>query len=66
MCEYVKNEMGITLWVVAFGAGVSGTAQANLQACASTGKYSAASDSNALLATFRGIADEISDLRLTS
>lgn len=66
MCEYVKNEMGITLWVVAFGAGVSGTAKANLETCASSGRYSEASNSNALLSTFRGIADEISDLRLTS
>jgi Flp pilus assembly protein TadG len=66
MCEYIKNEMGIQLWVVAFGAGVSGTAQTNLQTCASPGRYSAASDSAALLTTFRGIAAEISDLRLTS
>jgi len=66
MCNYMKNDMGITLWVVAFGAGVSGTAQTNLQACASTGKYYPASNSAALITVFQGIAAEISDLRLTS
>jgi Flp pilus assembly protein TadG len=66
MCSYMKNEMGVTLWVVAFGAGVSGTAQTNLQACASPGKYYSASNSAALISTFQGIAAEISDLRLTS
>lgn len=66
MCQYIKNDMGITLWVVAFGAGVSGTAQANLQTCASSGKYYPAADSAALLNAFKSIASEISDLRLTS
>lgn len=66
MCTQMKNEMGVTLWVVAFGAGVSGTAKANLEACASTGKYYSASNSAALISTFQGIAAEISDLRLTS
>jgi hypothetical protein len=65
MCSYMKNDMGITLWVVAFGAGVSGTAQTNLQACSSPGKYYSASNSAALISTFQGIAAEISDLRLT-
>lgn len=66
VCSYMKNEMGVTLWVVAFGAGVSGTAKTNLEACASTGKYYSASNSAALISTFQGIAAEISDLRLTS
>jgi Flp pilus assembly protein TadG len=66
MCNYMKNDMGVTLWVVAFGAGVSGTAQANLQTCSSPGKYYSASNSAALISTFQSIAAEISDLRLTS
>lgn len=66
MCQYIKNDMGITLWVVAFGAGVSGTAQANLQTCASSNKYYPAGDSAALLNAFKKIASEIADLRLTN
>ena len=66
MCRHMKSDMGVTLWVVAFGAGVSGTAKTNLQNCASTGKYYAASNSSTLIATFKSIAAEISDLRLTS
>lgn len=66
MCTHMRNEMGVTLWVVAFGAGVSGTAKANLEACASPGRYYSASNSAALISTFQGIAAEISDLRLTS
>jgi Flp pilus assembly protein TadG len=66
MCEYIKNEMGITLWVVAFGQGVSQAAKDNMEICASTGKYSDAGSNASLVSTFQGIADEISDLRLTS
>ena len=66
MCDRMKTDMGVTLWVVAFGAGVSGTAQSNLQACSSPGKYYSASDSATLISTFQGIATEIADLRLTS
>lgn len=66
ICDHMKNEMGVTLWVIAFGAGVSGTAKTNLEACASSGKYYSASNSAALISTFQGIASEIADLRLTS
>jgi Flp pilus assembly protein TadG len=66
MCEYIKNDMGITLWVVAFGSGVTAGAQANMDTCASPGRSLTAVNNTALLNAFRGIADEISDLRLTS
>jgi Flp pilus assembly protein TadG len=66
MCSYMKNEMGVNLWVIAFGAGVSGTAKTNLENCASPGRYYSASNSATLITTFQGIAAEISDLRLTS
>jgi Flp pilus assembly protein TadG len=66
MCEYIKNEMRITLWVVAFGSGITTQAQANMDLCASPGRSLTATSNTALLNTFRGIADEISDLRLTN
>ena len=66
VCDRMKNDMGVTLWVIAFGAGVSGTAKTNLEACASSGKYYSASNSATLISTFQGIASEIADLRLTS
>lgn len=65
MCSAIKNR-NITLWVISFGDGVSGTAQTNLQNCASSGRFYAASNSQQLIDQFKAIADEISQLRLTN
>jgi len=65
MCSAIKNK-NITLWVVSFGNGVSSSATTNLQNCATSGKFYSASDSAELLANFRSIASDISQLRLTN
>lgn len=65
MCNYMKNDMGVEVWVIAFGAGITAAAQANLDQCASPGRSRTASNSAALIATFQSIASDISDLRLT-
>lgn len=65
LCTAIKNK-NITLWVISFGSGVSSTAQTRLSACATPGKFYNASDSATLIANFKQIADEISQLRLTN
>ncbi len=65
MCNYMKNDMGVEVWVIAFGTGISTAAQNNLNSCASPGRSRTASNSAALIATFQSIASDISDLRLT-
>lgn len=65
MCKAIKNQ-NITLWVVSFGNGVSSGAITNLQNCATSGKFFNASNSAELLANFRTIANDISQLRLTN
>lgn len=64
VCNWVRNK-NITLWVINFGEGQSQATQTRLQQCASTGRYFSAADSAALQATFKSIADQISQLRLT-
>jgi Flp pilus assembly protein TadG len=64
VCNWVRNK-NITLWVINFGEGQSQATQDRLQQCASTGRYFSAADSAALQATFKSIADQISQLRLT-
>jgi hypothetical protein len=68
LCTKIKNltSTGVTLWVVAFGDGVNAATSARLSACASPGKYFAATSSAALMQKFKDIAAEISALRLTS
>jgi Flp pilus assembly protein TadG len=68
LCTKIKNltSTGVTLWVVAFGDGVNAATSARLAACASPGKYFAATSSAALMQKFKDIAAEISALRLTS
>ncbi|WP_262503968.1 TadE/TadG family type IV pilus assembly protein [Sphingosinithalassobacter sp. CS137] len=64
MCTAVKN-MNITLWVISFGSGSNETTEQRLENCASANRYFVARDSATLQQTFRSIADEISQLRLT-
>ncbi len=64
LCKWVRDE-NITLWVVAFGQGISNDTKANLQACATPGRYFEASNTAGLVAKFKEIATTISALRLT-
>ena len=63
ICTAVKNK-NITLWVIWFGA-ESATIEGMMQNCATPGRYFAARNSADLQNTFRSIADQISQLRLT-
>ena len=65
LCNAIRNQ-NITLWVISFGDGVSGTAQTRLQNCASPGRFYTASNTAALIDNFRSIAEEIAELRLIS
>jgi hypothetical protein len=64
LCTAVKNK-NITLWVISFGSGSNATTENRLSQCATTGRYFVARDSATLQNTFRSIADQISQLRLT-
>ncbi|MCX8476896.1 MAG: Tad domain-containing protein [Sphingomonas sp.] len=64
ICNWVKNK-NITLWVINFGEGQSQDTKDRLEACAAEGRYFSAADSTALQQTFKSIADQISQLRLT-
>ncbi|ODP38724.1 Tad domain-containing protein [Sphingomonas turrisvirgatae] len=64
LCTAIKNK-NITLWVISFGSGSNTTTETRLQNCASSGRYFVARDSATLQSTFRSIADQISQLRLT-
>ena len=59
-CEAIKAE-GYTVWVVGFGSSIT-TAMQN---CSSGGRAYFASDDDELQATFRFIASQIADLRLS-
>jgi len=63
LCTAIKN-MNITLWVISYGSGVGTATETRLESCASPGRYYKASDGAALIARFRQIASEISELRL--
>lgn len=63
LCSAIKNK-NITLWVVAFGALAPETIT-RLTGCASSGKYFTANNAAELQQTFKSIADQISQLRLT-
>lgn len=64
ICSAVKNK-NITLWVVWFGASNAGI-EGRMRTCASQGRFFTARNSAALQQTFRSIANQISQLRLTS
>lgn len=63
LCKAVKNK-NITLWVIWFGASNT-TIETMLETCASSGRFFTARDSAQLQTTFKSIADQISQLRLT-
>ncbi len=63
LCSAIKNK-NITLWVVAFGT-LAPTTETRLKTCASDGKYFVATNAATLQSTFKSIADQISQLRLT-
>ncbi len=65
LCTAVKNKE-ITLWVISFGDGSNAATEARLRTCASNGRFFTARNSATLQATFKAIADQISQLRLTS
>ncbi|MEG3179940.1 TadE/TadG family type IV pilus assembly protein [Sphingomonas sp. LT1P40] len=63
ICTAVKNK-NITLWVIWFGASNS-TIETMMTSCATSGRFFAARNSTDLQNTFKSIADQISQLRLT-
>jgi hypothetical protein len=63
LCTAVKNK-SITLWVVYFGTTDAATTT-RMTNCASPNRFYPVSSSTALINTFREIADQISQLRLT-
>ena len=65
LCTKIKN-MNITLWVISYGGGVNTENEDRLKACATSGHYYSASNSEALMARFKQIAAEIAELRLIS
>jgi Flp pilus assembly protein TadG len=67
LCTAIKNK-NITLWVIGYGgaANINSATTARLQACATSGKYFAADDTEELISNFKQIASEIAELRLTS
>jgi Flp pilus assembly protein TadG len=66
LCTAIKNK-GITLWVISYGSGVSGSTVTRLRNCATSSAYFfQASNATALITQFRTIADKISQLRLTN
>lgn len=65
LCTAVKN-MNVTLWVVSYGSDVSSTTNANLQACASPGKFFQYQPGVSLTTQFKQIAGQIAALRLTT
>lgn len=64
LCEAVRNK-NITLWVIYFGSTDEDTVN-RMTACATAGRFYYANNSAALVAAFRSIAAQISQLRLTS
>ncbi|MDG2532827.1 pilus assembly protein TadG-related protein [Sphingomonas sp. HITSZ_GF] len=64
LCTVVKNK-NITLWVISFGTGSNTTTENRLKTCATTDRYFTARNSTELQTTFKKIADQISQLRLT-
>ncbi len=77
VCNAIKNHSsGIRLWVVSFGGGVNAANETRLAKCSSdnadltaTGKnkfYQKADNNAKLIQTFEEIANQISELRITS
>ncbi|RYD67220.1 MAG: pilus assembly protein TadG [Sphingomonadales bacterium] len=69
LCQKIKNttyngRAAYTLWVISFGS-VSTDTETRLTNCATSGRYFSALNSADLQSTFKSIADQISQLRLT-
>ncbi len=64
LCNAIKNQ-NITLWVVSFGSDVGSATNARLASCATPGRFFQAANIPALVQNFKGIAADISALRLT-
>lgn len=64
ICEAIKNE-NITLWVIWFGT-TQATIEGQMRSCATPDRFFSARNSVQLQQTFRSIANQISQLRLTS
>lgn len=65
VCQTIRNMPNTTLWVIWFGASNT-TIENQLRGCASTDRFFSARNSSQLQSTFRDIANQISQLRLTS
>jgi Flp pilus assembly protein TadG len=63
ICTAIKNK-NITLWVITFGT-LSTDTVTRMTACATPGRYFNATNKATIQATFKSIADQISQLRLT-
>ena len=63
ICTAIKNK-NITLWVITFGT-LSADTVTRMTACATPGRYFNATNKATIQATFKSIADQISQLRLT-
>jgi Flp pilus assembly protein TadG len=63
LCTAIKNK-NITLWVITFGT-LSSDTVTRMTACASSGRYFNATNAATIQSTFKSIADQISQLRLT-
>jgi hypothetical protein len=66
LCEAIKKNK-ITLWVVSYGggSGINADTTERLTKCATNGHFLEATSVSELATTFKGIASEISNLRLT-
>lgn len=64
VCRVVRNE-NITLWVIWFGV-KNNTIETQMRNCATPGRFFAARNQVDLQNTFRQIADQISQLRITN
>jgi Flp pilus assembly protein TadG len=69
LCSKIRNATfdghGVyTLWVISFGT-VAADTQTRLTNCATPGRYFSAANAASLQTTFKSIADQISQLRLT-
>ncbi|RYE01297.1 MAG: pilus assembly protein TadG [Sphingomonadales bacterium] len=63
LCTAIKNK-NITLWVITFGT-LSTDTVTRMTACATSGRYFNATNAATIQSTFKSIADQISQLRLT-
>jgi Flp pilus assembly protein TadG len=63
LCTAIKNK-NITLWVITFGT-LDADTVTRMTACATPGRYFNATNAATIQSTFKSIADQISQLRLT-